>query len=133
MCSRCSSLCRTCNTATTCTDCFAANNRALQNGQCVCAIGFYQVVNLDGSLTCARCHPSCTSCSLLPTLCNNCDGASNRVLGIDSNNQQACICKTGFIENANRQCVQPTCSAATSFCAECHTVQSNTICLGCIA
>jgi hypothetical protein len=112
VCSRCSSLCKTCNAATTCTSCFAERNRALQNGQCVCALGFYQVVNPDGSLTCAPCHPSCTSCSLLPTLCNNCDGASNRVLGIDSNNQQACVCRTGFIENANRQCIQATCAGS---------------------
>jgi len=118
VCSRCAPLCRTCSSATTCTDCFRENNRALQNGQCVCALGFYQAVNpTDGSISCAPCHPSCTSCSLLPTLCNNCDAALNRVLGIDANNQQACICRTGFIENANRQCVQSACTGATSFCA----------------
>ena len=111
-------MCRTCNAATTCTACFEADNRALQNGQCVCALGFYQVVDqVTQAVSCARCHPSCTSCSLLPTLCNNCDAAANRVLGIDSNNQQACICRTGFIENANRQCVQALCASATSFCA----------------
>lgn len=53
----CSSLCLTCSSATSCTSCVTANNRALVNGQCVCATGFYQIVNPDGTLTCGQCSP----------------------------------------------------------------------------
>ena len=131
VCTRCQPLCRTCASSTSCTSCFTDTNRALQFGQCVCATGFYQFTNPDLTVSCLACSPSCTSCSLLPTLCNNCDGPSNRVLGIDSNNQQACVCRTGFIENANRQCVQAGCSL--TFCSECQTVLTTNICIRCLA
>ena len=132
VCSKCSSLCKTCTTGTTCTECFSDQNRAIVSGQCVCARGFYQYANpSDNTVSCLPCHSSCSSCSSLPTLCNVCDAAANRVLGIDSNNQQVCICRTGFVENANRECVQAACSG-NDFCAECQTVLTNTICTKCI-
>lgn len=132
ICSKCSSLCLTCNSSTTCTSCFATNNRTLSNGQCVCMPGFYQIVNQDGSLTCGKCDPTCTQCSLLPTLCSNCDANSNRILGFDVNGNQVCNCVPGFSQNANGDCVQTNCNA-DPYCSTCQMVLSSSICIGCIS
>lgn len=132
VCSRCSALCRTCNASSTCTSCFTENNRTLVNGQCVCATGFYQIVNTDGSLTCGACDPTCTQCSLLPTLCSTCNPNDNRILGIDARGNQVCNCLPGFAENNNGACVQSSCSA-DPFCSNCQTVLTNSICIRCVA
>lgn len=131
-CSKCSALCETCTSATTCATCFAKDNRILVNGQCVCATGFYQIVNQDGSLTCGACDPTCTQCSLLPTLCSNCDPNANRILGFDSVGNQVCNCLPGFSENANGACVQSACSD-DPYCSNCLTVNSNSLCVRCVA
>ncbi len=46
-CKTCNPICKTCSSATTCTSCFTENNRALVNGQCLCASGFYQIINAN--------------------------------------------------------------------------------------
>ena len=131
-CATCPSLCATCSSATNCTSCFVLNNRTLVNGQCVCATGFYQVANPNGTLTCAPCDPSCTTCSLLPTQCTNCDAAANRILGYDSFGNMVCNCMTGYSANSNGQCVQSNCQASM-YCATCLTVLGTSTCIKCIA
>ena len=131
VCQTCSALCKTCSSATTCTSCFTDNNRALVNGQCVCAAGFYQIVNQDGSLTCGKCAPSCTTCSLLPTLCSNCDPSANRILGFDNQGNQICNCMPGYSANSNGDCVQSNC-VADPYCSTCQTVLTNSICIRCL-
>lgn len=132
VCSKCSALCKTCNASNTCTTCFSENNRTLVNGQCVCATGFYQIVNTDGSLTCGACAPTCTQCSLLPTLCSNCDPNANRILGFDTAGNQVCNCLPGFSENSNGACVQSSCSNEP-YCSNCQTVLTSSICIRCVA
>jgi hypothetical protein len=132
VCSKCSALCLTCNSSTTCTSCVTANNRTLVNGQCVCATGFYQIVNPDGSLTCGACDASCTQCSLLPTLCSNCDPNANRILGFDALGNQVCNCLPGFAQNSNGACVQSNCNA-DPYCSNCQVVLTNSICIRCVA
>ena len=132
ICSKCSALCKTCNASSTCTSCFSENNRTLVNGQCVCSTGFYQIVNTDGSLTCGACAPTCTQCSLLPTLCSTCNPNDNRILGIDALGNQVCNCLPGFSENNNGACVQSSCSA-DPYCSNCQTVLTNSICIRCVA
>ena len=58
-CKTCNSICKTCSSINTCTDCFTENNRTLINGQCVCASGFFQIVNADNSLSCRKCSSHC--------------------------------------------------------------------------
>lgn len=132
ICSACSALCLTCNSSSTCTSCVTANNRTLINGQCVCSVGFYQIVNTDGSLTCGKCAPTCTQCSLLPTLCSNCDPNANRILGFDANGNQVCNCLPGFSANSNGDCVQSNCNA-DPYCSNCQTVLTSSICIRCVA
>ena len=60
ICSACPTLCLTCSAATVCTSCVTADNRVLNNGQCVCATGFFQIVNADGTFTCSPCASTCT-------------------------------------------------------------------------
>lgn len=132
VCSACPVLCRTCSSATTCLSCFTENQRTLSNGQCVCATGFYQVVNPDGSLTCSPCAPTCTSCSLLPTSCTNCDANANRILGYDNLGNQVCNCIPGYSANANGDCVQSNC-VADPFCSTCLNILSQSTCIKCIA
>lgn len=132
VCSACPSLCRTCSSATTCTSCFTDRNRTLNNGQCVCATGFYQVVNADGSLTCSPCAPTCSSCSLLPTSCTNCDASANRILGYDNLGNQVCNCLPGYSANSNGDCVQSNC-VADPFCSTCLSILSQSTCIRCIA
>lgn len=132
VCSKCSVLCKTCSAASTCTSCFTENNRALVNGQCVCSTGYYQVVKSDNSLVCEPCDPTCTSCSLLPTLCSNCDANANRILGFNPLGHQICTCQPGYSENGNGNCVQNDCAADPN-CASCQTVLGTSTCIRCIA
>jgi len=131
-CTRCSSLCKTCNSSTTCTSCFADSNRTLVNGQCVCSTGFYQIVNSDNTLTCGKCDASCTTCSLLPNLCSNCDPNANRILGFDALGHQICNCAPGYSQTSNGDCVQNNC-VADPYCSSCQTVLSTSTCIRCIA
>lgn len=132
VCSACPSLCRTCSSATNCISCFTSNNRALNNGQCVCNTGFYQVVNPNGTLSCSPCDPTCTSCSLLPSACSNCDANANRILAYDNLGNQVCSCVPGFSPNSNGNCVQSNC-VADPYCSTCLTVLSTSTCIKCIA
>ena len=132
VCSQCSALCKTCTAASTCSSCFEENNRQLVNNQCVCKTGFYQVVHSNGTLSCEACDPSCTACSLLPTICSDCDANANRILGYDPNGHQICTCMPGFNENSNGQCVESNCDA-DPYCSNCQTVLGKSICINCIA
>ena len=132
VCVKCPALCQTCSSATTCLSCNTANNRALVNGQCVCATGFFQVVNADGSLSCSACDPSCEACSLTADRCTNCKAADNRILGYDSTGAQVCNCLPGYHPNSNNFCVQSNC-ASQQYCATCLTVLGVNQCINCIA
>ena len=132
VCPTCPVLCKTCSSATNCTSCFTENNRVLNNGLCVCATGYFQVVNPDGSLTCSKCDPSCNSCSLLATQCTDCDRASNRILGYDSLGNQVCNCISGYARNSQGNCVQSNCTADIN-CETCLTVLGTSTCIKCIA
>jgi hypothetical protein len=132
MCSACPTLCATCSSATECTSCVTANNRALVGGQCVCATGFFQVVQPDGSLTCSPCSASCNTCSLTADRCTDCSAANNRILGYDALGNQVCNCIPGFSQNSNGQCVQSDCTGS-QFCSSCISVLGVSQCIQCIA
>ena len=132
ICSACPTLCVTCSSATVCTSCNTTANRALINGQCVCATGFFQVVNSDGSFSCQACSPSCNSCSLTADHCTDCSAASNRLLGYDANGNQICNCIPGYHANSNGQCVQSNCTA-DAYCSTCLSVLGTSQCIKCIA
>ena len=131
-CASCPSLCKTCSSATNCTSCFTENNRVLNNGLCVCATGWFQVVNTNGSFSCSKCDPSCNSCSLLATQCTDCDRSANRILGYDSLGNQVCNCISGYARNAQGNCVQSNCTADIN-CETCLTVLGTSTCIKCIA
>jgi len=131
VCTVCSALCLTCSSANNCTSCIAGSNRALVNGQCICATGYYQIRNANGSLTCGQCDSSCTACSLLPNLCSNCDASANRILGYDSFGNQVCNCIPGFADNGLGNCVQSNCNA-DPYCSNCQTVLTVSTCIKCI-
>ena len=132
VCSACPTLCLTCSSATVCLTCDASLNRALVNGQCVCATGFFQVVNPDGSLTCSACSPSCNACSLTADRCTDCSAANNRLLGYDASGNQVCNCFPGFHPNSQGQCVQSNCTGS-NYCSNCITVLGVSQCIKCIA
>jgi hypothetical protein len=132
VCAACPSLCQTCVSSTECTSCFTQNNRALSNGQCVCAAGFFQVVQPNGTLVCLPCDASCTTCSLTADHCTNCEAANNRILGYDSTGAQVCNCISGYSTNSQGQCVQSNCTA-DPYCSTCLTVLGVSQCIKCIA
>ena len=128
----CPTLCLTCSSATVCLTCNPNLNRALVNGQCVCATGFFQVVNPDGNLACSACSPSCNACSLTADQCTDCSAANNRLLGYDYNGNQVCNCFPGFHSNSQGQCIQSNC-IGFNYCSNCITVLGVSQCIKCIA
>ena len=135
ICSACPTLCLTCSAATVCTSCRSADNRALVLGQCVCATGFFQVINADGTFTCSPCASTCTTCSLTADRCTDCAAAENRILGYDASGNQVCNCISGYHANSNGQCIQSSCSVAAvgDYCASCLSVLGVSQCIQCIA
>lgn len=130
-CKTCNSLCKTCTNSTSCTSCFSENNRTLVNGQCVCASGFYQVVNSDNTVTCRKCSSECKECSG-PTLCLNCDAASNRLIAYDDFGRQTCSCAPGYNALKDGSCVQNGCTA-DPFCQDCDEARGVKVCIQCVA
>jgi hypothetical protein len=103
-CKTCNPICKTCSSATTCTSCFTENNRALVNGQCVCATGYYQVVNANNEVQCKKCSSECKSCTG-PITCLDCNSGNNRLIGYDSAGHQTCLCAPGFNSLSDGNCV----------------------------
>ena len=103
-CKTCNPICKTCSSATTCTSCFTENNRALVNGQCLCATGFYQIINANNEVQCRKCSSECKSCTG-PITCLDCNTGNNRLIGYDSAGHQTCLCAPGFSALSDGNCV----------------------------
>lgn len=130
-CKTCNPICKTCTNSSACTSCFAENNRALVNGQCVCASGYYQVVQADNTVVCRKCNPECKECTG-PTLCLNCDPALNRINGLDEAGHQTCFCAPGYSALKDGSCVQNGCTA-DPYCQDCDDARGVKVCIQCVA
>ncbi|CAD8148962.1 unnamed protein product [Paramecium octaurelia] len=103
ICSECDQKCKTCSDINTCLSCYSEQNRKLNllNTQCICEQGYYEIEN---SLACAPCHPSCEYClnSPLITMCSRCP-----ITREPSQNDTvfSCNCKRGYYESNMKECL----------------------------
>ncbi|EAS04000.3 EGF-like domain protein (macronuclear) [Tetrahymena thermophila SB210] len=107
-----------------CTLCDSSKNRILQNGICVCMIGYY---NINGQVACGQCDQSCYTCQ------DNSNGGPNQCssCSLQQFRQQQgnyCLCINGYFQDpVSKLCVQcdqtcATCASITT-CATCNSSQ----------
>ncbi|KAL4470078.1 hypothetical protein ABPG72_008737 [Tetrahymena utriculariae] len=104
-CQQCHFSCASCDnilpiTSNQCSACSTLNNRALQDSNCPCQIGFYEI---QGNPVCQPCDPSCLTCSgNSPSQCLTCSALNNRV-----QSGTTCPCAVGYysIGTNNAKCV----------------------------
>ncbi|CAD8084764.1 unnamed protein product [Paramecium primaurelia] len=121
VCQQCDITCKTClNQTSNCTSC--GQMKQLQNNNCICVEGTYEV---GTSKECMLCNKTCLTCINQANYCLTCSVDNFRIF-IPGNQ---CACKDGYFEDLSQQCVKChqsclTCQGSSQYCLSCDPLLS---------